>query len=157
MISTKIQQPLGMSWNFHRAGLLDIGKSWNPNPVEFLFGASKIVKTSDLQVWFTISLPFYTIFGYCRAMVGGHFPTSTNSLEILEPSIRSSHGLRHDLPRCHGGRPGRHGFAEAEPGADAERRTQLRRNGTEVLQRLGAGAGAERMAGRFYSDLMGSL
>lgn len=65
--------------------------------------------------------------------------------------------LRHDLPRRRGGRLERHGFAAAEPGQDAGRRTQLRSDGTEVLQRLGAvrkGWGEEWLVGMIFGDIM---
>lgn len=131
----------------------------SPNPVKPLFGTRQNLWSSTIVHDFPTFLYLFwvdelfwrrkkrTCFGRASTI-----PITSQPFCVFFPQLLRWE--RHDLRRRHGGRFERHGFAEAELGQDAERRTQLRSDGTEVLQRLGAWKGWEgEWLGRFWMIL----
>ena len=119
-----------------------------PNPEAFIWDASKPMIVNSCPRFPYLFIPFLGRWAILEAnkkhirfgpasTTSHHIPSHPSHFKRVFPPA-SPVFFRHDLPRRRGGRLERHGFAAAELGQDAERRTQLRSDGTEVLQRLGA-------------------
>ena len=161
----------GVSWNCNRTGLFDdsqvywmfLGKKQYPNPVKPLFGTRQNLWSSTLVHDFpTFLYLFWVDELFWRRKKNTCFGRASTTPITSQPFCAFF------FPQRHSGEKGmifrgatverfeRHGFAEAELGQDAERRTQLRSYGTEVLQRLGVRKGFGRgMAGwMILGDIM---